>query len=263
VELQGRYTELQKLGLEVAAFTYDQPELIKKFTDDRKIEFPVLSDHDHTIVERYGLLNRQFEPGHRLYGIPHPGTFILSREGRVLARYFEEEYQYRNTAASIALKIGQPVTSMGPPSRQATRDLDLTAFLTDETVAPGHRFSIVVDITPKAGRRIVAPGPHSYRVVALAMEAGDLLRLYPVSYPASAELRLTPSTARVPVYRDRFRLIQDLAVVVNDDTRARAKEPGSTVTLKGVLEYQVCTDQACDAPQQVPMSWTVQLKPLG
>lgn len=77
--------------------------------------------------------------------IPYPGTFILNREGHVLARYFEEEYQYRNTAASIALKIGQPVPGMGTPTRHATPHFDVTAFLTDQTVAPGHRFSIVLD----------------------------------------------------------------------------------------------------------------------
>jgi hypothetical protein len=42
-----------------------------------------------------------------------------------------------------------------------------------------------------------------------------------------------------------------------------ADTPGSTVTLKGVLEYPVCTQATCNAPQQVPLEWTVGLKPLG
>ena len=251
------------MGLGVAAITYDEPGLIKKFTDERTIEFPVLSDQDHSIVQRYGLLNRQYEPGHRNYGIPHPGTFILNRDGRVLARYFEEEYQYRNTAASIALKIGQPVRSMGMPSRHATPHLDLTAFVTDETVAPGHRFSIVLDITPKPGIRVIAPGQHSYRVVALYLDLSDDVRTYRVSYPRSTDLLLAPQNERLPAYAEPFRLIQDVAIVVNNETRQLAQKPGSTVTLKGVVEYQACTEQTCNPPQQVPVSWTVGLKPLG
>jgi hypothetical protein len=263
VELQARYTELQKLGLGLVAITYDAPEPIKKFADERKIEFPILSDHDHAVVQRYGILNRQYEPGHRNYGIPHPGTFILNRNRRVVARYFEEEYQYRNTAASIALKLGQPVAAMGAPTRHSTPHLDLTAFVTDQSVAPGHRFSIVLDITPRSGTHIIAPGQHAYRAVALNLERSDNLRTYPLTYPRSAEFLLSQENVRLPAYVQPLRLFQDVAVVVNDEMRQLAKKPGSTMTLKGVLEYQACTEKACGPPQQVPVSWTVGLKPLG
>lgn len=263
MELQARYTELRKLGLGIAAVTYDAPGAIRKFADERKIEFPILSDQDHTIVQRYGILNRQYQPGDRNYGIPHPGTFILDRDGRVLARYFEEEYQYRNTAASIALKIGQPVTGMGIPVRHSTPHLDVTGFLTDQSVAPGHRFSIVLDITPKAGTRIIAPGQHNYQVVALNLERGDNLRTYPMNYPRSAEFVLTANNARLPGYAQPFRLIQDVAIVVNDQMRQLAQRGGSTVTLNRTLEYQACNEKTCSPPEQVSFSWTLGLRPLG
>lgn len=263
MELQARYAELQKLGLGIASITYDAPALIKKFADERKIEFAVLSDQDHTIVERYGILNRQFQPGHQNYGIPHPGTFILNREGRVLARYFEEEFQYRNTAASLALKIGQPVAGMGMPIHQATPDVDLTAFVTDQTVAPGHRFSIVLDIAPKPGVRVIGPGQQTYRVVALTVEPRDSLRVYPLNHPRSTEFVVAPDGARLPAYAQSFRLVQDVAIVVNDQMRQLAQKSGATVTLRGTLEYQACTDKTCNPPRQVPFSWTLGLKPLG
>jgi hypothetical protein len=263
VELQSRYVEFQKLGLGVASITYDAPPLVKKFADERKIEFPLLSDQDHTIVGRYGILNRQFQPGHRNYGIPHPGTFILSREGRVLARYFEEEFQYRNTAASIALKIGQPVPGAGAPTRQATPHADVAAFLTDSSVAPGHRFSIVLDIAPKPGIGIIAPGQHTYRVVALNLEASENLRTYALTYPRSTDFIVAPDGSQVAAYTQALRLIQDVAVAVNNEMRALAKKPGATVTLKGTLEYQACTERMCNPLQQVPFSWTLALTPLG
>lgn len=262
MELQTRYGEFQTLGLGIASVTYDAPATIKKFADERKIQFPILSDEDHRVVERYGILNREYAPGHLNYGIPHPGTFIVNREGRVLARYFEEEYQYRNTAASIALKIGQPVSRMGTPSRHATPHVDIAAFLTDEAVAPGHRFSIVLDITPKPGVHVIAPGQHRYRVVALNLGSTDHVRTYPVSYPPSTEF-LGPVSEPLPGYTQSFRLIQDAAVVVNTETRQRAQKPGSTVMLNGVFEYQACSTATCDPPQQVPLSWTVALTPLG
>ncbi|MBI3049058.1 MAG: redoxin domain-containing protein [Acidobacteria bacterium] len=263
MELQARYAELRNLGLGIASVTYDPPALIKKFADERKIEFPILSDADHAIVQRYGILNRQYAPGDRNYGIPHPGTFILNRDRRVLARYFEEEYQYRNTAASIALKIGRPVPGMSTPSRHATPDLDLAVFVSDQTVAPGHRFSVVLDITPKPGMHVVAPGQHRYRAVALRLDVNDTLRTYRVSYPQGTDFLLAPKNERLPAYAQPFRLVQDLAIVVNDETRQRAQKAGATVTLKGVFEYQACTETACSVPREVPLSWTVGLKPLG
>lgn len=263
MELQSRYAELQGLGLGVASITYDPAPLIKKFADERKIEFPLLSDADHAIVERYGILNRQFKPGERNYGIPHPGTYILDRNGRVLARYFEEEFQYRNTAASIALKIGRPVSGMAAPARQSTPDLDVATFLTDQSAAPGHRLSIALDVTPRPGTRVVAPGQHAYRVVALRLEPDANLRVYPMAHPPGTEITLAGRSERLTAYAQPFRLVQDVAVVVNADMRQLAQKPGSTVTLRGVLEYQACTASSCGEPRQVPLSWTVRLTPLG
>lgn len=263
MELQARIGEFRNLGLAIAGFAYDSPAVIQKFAEERKIEFPLLADQDHSIVQRYGILNREYEPGHRNYGIPHPGTFIVDRDGRVVARYFEEEFRYRNTSASIALKLGRPIQGMGSPSRQTTAHLDLTAFVSDQAVAPGHRFSIVLDVAPRPGMRIVAPGQHGYRVVALTLEADENVRRYPVSYPQGTELVLAPRSEPVGVYAQPFRLVQDVAIVVNDPMRKLAAEPGASVTLKGRLEYQACTDKGCEPVQAVPVSWTLALKPLG
>lgn len=263
MELQSRYGELQKLGLGLASFSYDAPDSIKTFTAERKIEFPLMSDAGGGVVTRYGIINRAYEPGHSNFGIPHPGTFLLDPQGRVLARFFEDEFQYRNTIASIALKIGKPIAGMGEPVSHSSENLDVTAFLSDATVAPGQRFSIVLDITPKAGARIVAPGQHSYRAVALRLDADDNLRTYAATYPSSAGFRLAPKNEPISAYQQPFRLAQDFAIVVNQETRKVAQQPGASVILKGVLEYQACTRQGCGPAQQVPLEWTVNLRPLG
>lgn len=180
-----------------------------------------------------------------------------------MARYFEEEFQYRNTAASLALKLGQPIVGMGMPIRQAAPELDVTAFVTDQAVAPGHRFSIVVDIVPGTGMRVMGPGQQTYRVVALALEPSANLRLYRMTYPQTAELAAGPGGTRLPAYAQPFRLVQDAAIVVNNEMRQLAQKPGATATLKGVVEYQACTDTTCGPPRQVPVSFTLALKPLG
>jgi hypothetical protein len=106
VELQGRYDDIRKQGLGLIAISYDSPETLKKFADSRGISFPLISDSGSAIIKRYGILNEQQEPGTRSYGIPHPGTFIVDRNGVVTARFFEDAYQERYTAAAILVAQG-------------------------------------------------------------------------------------------------------------------------------------------------------------
>ncbi len=151
---------------------------------------------------------------------------------------------------------------MGTPVRETTPDLNLTAMATDEVVSPGHRFSIVLDIAPAAGTFLVGQGGHRYPVVALTLEPSENLRTYRMNYPEGTELVLAPQNERLPGYREAFRLVQDLAVVVNGETRQLAQKRAN-VELKGVLEYQACTEAGCSPPREIPLSWTLELRPLG
>ena len=106
MELQGRYDDIRKQGLGLIAISYDSPETLKKFADSRGITFPLMSDPGSAIIKRYGMFNEQQEPRTRSYGIPHPGTFIVDRKGVVMARFFEDAYQERYTAATILATQG-------------------------------------------------------------------------------------------------------------------------------------------------------------
>lgn len=263
VELQGRYEELREQGLGLASFTYDPPATIKAFAEKHGITFPILSDEGGAVVTRYGILNRAFEPGHKNYGIPHPGTFILDPEGRVVSRFFEEGYEVRNTAASIAARMGNPIPAGATtPTRLATPHLELTTYATDEEVAPGHRFSLVLEVTPKPGMHVYAPGDHSYRAIAVRLDANPLIRTWSMRYPEAQEFYFEPLDERVPIYEWPFRLTQDVALLVTEESRALAKTPGAALNLTGVLEYQACTDRICYPPEERPVRWTVSVKPL-
>lgn len=101
MELQGRLNDIRSQGFALAAISYDPPATLKKCADSRGITFPLVSDGGSEIITRYGILNRQQEPGSRAFGVPHPGTFLVDRSAIVVARFFEEPYQERYTAATI------------------------------------------------------------------------------------------------------------------------------------------------------------------
>jgi hypothetical protein len=55
--------------------------------------------------------------------------------------------------------------------------------------------------------------------------------------------------------------VQDVLIDPSPQSQAALKGV-SSVTLKGVLNYQACDDKLCFTPQSVPLTWTVTLRQL-
>ena len=66
--------------------------------DGRTLDFPLLSDPEHAVIARYGLLNQQ-DPEAR--PIPHPTVLVIDREGVVRWKFIEINYKIRPTNEDI------------------------------------------------------------------------------------------------------------------------------------------------------------------
>ena len=243
----------------------------------------MLSDVGSPTIKRYGILNTVIEEAlgpngsdpavladlqryvtvttaaERFRGIPFPGTFMLDRQGRVTSRFFEDYYWERNTVSNIMLRVG----AAGAPvqaTQASTEHLDLKAYPSDASVSPGTRFSLAVDITPKRGMHVYAPGAGSYRVVTLNVTPQAHVRTMPIRYPASEVYHFAPLNERVPVYQKPFTLA--LEVVAEATAESRKAFAGKTeLVITGTLEYQACDDKLCYNPVSLPLSWKVALTP--
>ena len=179
MELQSRYQNLRARGIAVAVILYDPPDVLQAFAEKWGIEYPLLSDVGSEVIRRYDLLNGETEPGSRMDGIPYPGTFVLDDTGRVVDRFFEQRYQEHFTLSSIALRLGDPITGDARDATQIDTDhLTLVSYASDDVVAPGNRFSLVIDVTPKPEMHVYAPGDHSYQVIRLRMTAPEFLQTH-------------------------------------------------------------------------------------
>jgi len=259
VELQGRYKDITSQGLGLIAISYDAPDTLKKFSDSRGITFPMVSDPGSAIIRRYGLLNETMDPKSRFYGVPHPGTFVLDSKGVVVSRFFEDAYQERYTAATVLSTLGVDPTN-GTVSA-STPHLSLKASISDQTAAPGERLSIVVNVTPRPGMHLYAPGKHDYQVVRLTIDPQPWLKLADTVYPPSEIYHFVPLDERVEVFAKPFRLQRDVTLLATPEAE---KQFGAMteVTLSGALEYQACDDKICFNPTRVPISFTLTLKNL-
>ena len=259
MELQSRYSDITKQGLGLIAISYDAPETHKKFADSRGITFPLISDTGSAIIKRYGLLNETVDPKSRSYGIPHPGTFIVDRKGVVVSRFFEDAYQERYTAATILSSLGTTVT--GGTVAASTSHLSMTASISDTVAAPGERLAISVNVVPKPGMHLYAPGKHDYQVVRLIIDPQPWLRPQATIYPPSEIYHFRPLDERVEVFMKPFRLRRDVTLLATQEAQKQLAGM-TTVIITGALEYQACDDKVCFNPTRVPMSFVVSVKGL-
>jgi peroxiredoxin len=83
------------LGFNVATMTYDPVPTLQEAAAEYDTDFPLLYDENNAHVKAMGILNTEYEPGHRAYGIPYPGIFILDAQGTIRAKLAEEDYRVR------------------------------------------------------------------------------------------------------------------------------------------------------------------------
>ncbi|MGH9315387.1 MAG: protein-disulfide reductase DsbD domain-containing protein [Vicinamibacterales bacterium] len=151
--------------------------------------------------------------------------------------------------------IEAPATNVTAPH------LQLMTFSTDQTVAPGTRFSLVLDGVPDRNVHVYAPGVTGYKPITVTIDPQPGVVLRTAEFPQAEIYHFKPLNEQVPVYQKPFRIIQD--VMIDPSAQAQAALQGaSSITIRGTVSYQACDDTVCFNPQTVPVTWTVALKSL-
>lgn len=255
------------------------------FAKAHEITFPMLADAGSVTIKKFGLLNpapewalgpNKDDPAVQaevrkyvsvvgvrdfMVGIAFPGTFILDPQGRVKQRFFEDFYIERNTVSNLLIKLGNKTDAAVAGTKVSTAHLDVTTYPSAAAIAPGDRFSVVLEIEPHSKIHVYAPGAKGYRAISLAIDSNPQVRALQLQYPASEIYFFKPLNERVPVFQKPFRLVQELVIEGTPQAQAalRGKE---NITVRGTLEYQACNDKECFNPTSVPLSWTMNLRPL-
>ena len=262
--------------------SYDSQQILAGFTKLHGITYPLLSDVGSPTITRYGILNTVIDEAlgpngkdpavladlqryvtvtqaaERFRGIAFPGTFMLDRQGRVTSRFFEDYYWERNTVSNVMLRLGTAGTPV-QATQISTEHLDLKAYPSDASAALGTRFSLALNITPKRGMHVYAPGATGYRVIALNVTPQPHVRTLPVRYPASEIYNFVPLNERVSVYQKPFTLLMEVVPEATAEAR-KALSGKSELVMTGTLDYQACDDKVCYNPVSIPLSWKVALR---
>jgi DsbC/DsbD-like thiol-disulfide interchange protein len=261
VQLQRSLPELKSQGLGIAAISYDPPATLKAFADQHGITFPLLSDTGSDTIKRYTLLNASATG--RMAGIPYPGTFVLDAKGVVVSRAFEESYTERATAASLLARVQKPGPgAAGTWETAETPHLKVIASASDAAIAPGARFSLMVDVIPKPKMHVYSPEQKDYIPISLSFDAKEGLTIHAPRFPKPEKLFFKPLEETQLVFSKPFRIVQEVTLPVTAATRERASAAGATLAITATLRYQACDDAICYLPVNVPLRWTIGLKPL-
>jgi peroxiredoxin len=105
VKLNDIRDQFESIGVSVVGMTYDKPEFIHAFCEKWDIGYRFLRDVDLQHVEAWGIRNEEYGPGTFGYGIPHPGVVLISREGKILAKWAEEGYRSRADWSDVLTEV--------------------------------------------------------------------------------------------------------------------------------------------------------------
>lgn len=111
-----------------------------------------------------------------------------------------------------------------------------------------RRFTLALDVTPKPGMRVYAPGNRGYTAIELTVEPQPGVQVGETEYPKAETYLFAPLHERVRVFSTRFRLSRTVTV--------QSSSPAALV-VNGHIEYQACDDAVCYLPQRMPVTWTV------
>ena len=94
-------TKKEKGGVQILAISIDEHETTKKFVQKLKergpgeLDFPMLEDRSHKVIDRYGIFNPDGK------GWPHPATYVIDKQGVVRWKFVEVDYKKSPTNEQV------------------------------------------------------------------------------------------------------------------------------------------------------------------
>jgi AhpC/TSA family/Disulphide bond corrector protein DsbC len=253
VELQQNLAKIRAQGLGVAAISYDKRAVLEDFAKRRGIAYPLLSDPDSAIIRSFGILNESAPRNTPFFGIPYPGTYIVSPSGVVTAKYFEEDFRERDTASEILVRQFGVSADAGRQTVE-TKHLKLVSSASTEVVRGGQRIALVLELELKPKMHVYAPGVANYIPVDWTLNANPAVTAGVVDYPRAQVVELPAINEKVPVYTGRVRLVREIVIAQS------AAGSGNVLTIQGAFRYQACDDRQCYIPVTVPLEWKLKVE---
>lgn len=247
---------------------YESVEQLSSFATEFDITIPLLSDPESRIITEFGILNTTLtETDAPFYGIPYPGSYVVGADGRVIAKFFEQNSLVRThpddllqAALGQHAELGSTADDPGPTEpvahveanvalqRGSLRALLLTDLLIDLRVPPGQHL-----YGPPVSEGLIT--------TSVVIDDNDWVAAQPARLPATHPMTLEGTGETLHVYEGDVRIRVPLVyngrpVIPNDDGT-------QTVELTGAIRWQSCDSHTCHIPRTENFRVTLDLEQMN
>ncbi len=99
-----RHGELAAIGAKVLAISVDHGPDGARLKTKLRFPFTVLSDPEHTVIDKYGGIERSLRQG---IAVGKPATYVLDAAGRITWAYVGEDFADRPLAEEVIEQLRQ------------------------------------------------------------------------------------------------------------------------------------------------------------
>jgi DsbC/DsbD-like thiol-disulfide interchange protein len=218
--------------------------VLSGFAKQHAIQFPLLSDKGSALIKKLGILNTLIKPEEAEYfGIPYPGSYLVDEDGRVVEKFFNREYQVRETSAT-ALRSGfkAPVDPRSFALAEAWGEgVRLSASLSATELRFMQRADLYVTFDLAPGVHIYGQSvPDGYVATELTVTGTEGLRVGKPVFPATKPFRIKGLQEEFQVLDGKVVICAPLVIAIRDV---------KAVVIQVKVRYQACNDLECFLPK--------------
>jgi DsbC/DsbD-like thiol-disulfide interchange protein len=133
---------------------------------------------------------------------------------------------------------------------QETAHLRIATSAVPEAAKAGAKVALAVDVTPKPGVHVYAPGQDGYIAITLKVDPQPAISTVgKPKYPEPEKFVVPAINETQLVFSKPFRITQDVTLA--------SKLDSGPLTIKGSIRYQACNDKICFLPTTIQVTWTI------
>lgn len=228
-------------------------EVLSGFAGKYGITYPLLSDEGSGFIRELGILNEQ--AAENVFGIPHPGVYVLDADGRVARKTFYESYRERDTGTGLLTHLlGISVPPKGPADQVAGDGVRVSAWLDIPDYAWGQRAWLTVEVEIDEGLHVYGrPIPEGYYPLEVEVEPMERVVVGEPGWPATTPFRIQGLVEQFHVYEGIVRVSLPISFMVVD---------AGDLLVKVRVSYQACSAIDCLPPAEARFELPIAERPL-
>lgn len=251
MELQSFLPAFEAAGVSLFVVFPEPVEQLATFAAQYDITVPLLADPDSTIIREIGILNTTLtEDDAPFYGIPFPGSYVLGDDGRVVAKFFEQNSLIRaHPDLLLRAAMGEEIeTAEAAPPVTAPEHVELKVALDADALPAFLLRDLVVTLRVPEGQHLYGP-PVSEGLVITSVDIDEnkCLGVQAPSFPPTEPMVLAGTGETLHVYEGDVTI---RVPVLYNAARIKPDERGATtIDITGTVRWQSCDDHVCHIPR--------------